>query len=646
MVKDRNDVTATDMWNAMQSLFSVNHTSNTSDVENRGGSEKNTPNSRQRRADKRKQHFADQRAKKKKTRSPSRTSTSSTQHTKHTSTPSVSAPQGAVQSGFSKLSFGAQPREFEPSSLGLKSYTDSKRHGLFGGHPLGRQESLHPVNFGNLQAVTSPTVHKQPRSRRSGLQKSIARKTATLQFRFQGYEIRHHPLTRLMTQVHIVIKDPSGGPAASICPEQLKKLSSEILNGPRYVMGGPGFSKQHGQEQVMALNIPQRASPVVLRSSEFQLGPTSDAHSNLPPFSDLQALFFWTKVQLLDKTSHRLILREFSLFLARDASFQLLLSFVSHLKPSSRRTYTSAIRMFIRGLQEVYPAFEQLHPFTLLARIREGKVTRAHVQAVLTYRMFKDQIDVSTFNVTVAAIKFAWRQACQEELVRSNDVVLSSAISALRKSFDSTPQGGDVFTQTELAAFYEIATELASNLQEELWALTLPWVSRFMLRRSEIIALEREHVHIHEEHLDFTPQEMITVELTQNKSYMYRRQSVSYFLCESSGPYDPRQLCERIAQCHKRGSKSSWFASTTARLSERNYFKFFNRCVAQFKARFPKYAKRRFVFHSLRASEIVELFNRGVHVDIIRQKARHSHWSTTFGSYASKALRFSRPPHL
>ena len=150
---------------------------------------------------------------------------------------------------------------------------------------------------------------------------------------------------------------------------------------------------------------------------------------------------------------------------------------VGHLKPSSRRTYSSSIRMFIKTLCEVHPEFEQLHPFTLLARIREGSVTRTHVQSVLTYRMFHDQIDVSTFGVTVSAIKYAWRQARQEEFVRDEDYALASVIKTLCKSFDSAPKGGDVFTQTELAAFYELALKHASNLQEELWAHSFPWVS-------------------------------------------------------------------------------------------------------------------------------------------------------------------------
>ena len=179
-----------------------------------------------------------------------------------------------------------------------------------------------------------------------------------------------------------------------------------------------------------------------------------------------------------------------------------------------------------------------------------------------------------------------------------------------------------------------------------LWALTFCWASRFMLRHSEIIRLQRAHVHIHQEPLNFEPADMVTVELIENKSYMYRTQSVSYFLSESEGIYDPQNLCDRIFQCHSQGQPSAWFASTTSRLSERSYFKFFNRCVAKFKQQFPAYAAKQFVFHSLRASEIVHLFNRGVQIDIIRQKARHAHWSTTFGSYASKALHLSRPRDL
>ena len=72
----------------------------------------------------------------------------------------------------------------------------------------------------------------------------------------------------------------------------------------------------------------------------------------------------------------------------------------------------------IKGLQALHPdTFEQLHPFTLLALIREGKVTRKQVCAVFTFLMFADQIDVSTFIVTVSVMPFARRQECQEELV-------------------------------------------------------------------------------------------------------------------------------------------------------------------------------------------------------------------------------------
>ena len=124
------------------------------------------------------------------------------------------------------------------------------------------------------------------------------------------------------------------------------------------------------------------------------------------------------------------------------------------------------------------------------------------------------------------------------------------------------------------------------------------------------------------------------------------RRLLKYFLRESKGIYDPKCLCERINQCHDRGQHSEWFASTTSRLSERSYFHFNNKFVEKFKQEFPEYHNKRFVFHSLRASEIVHLFNRGVQIDIIRQKARHAQWSTTFGSYASKALRFSRPLDL
>ena len=161
--------------------------------------------------------------------------------------------------------------------------------------------------------------------------------------------------------------------------------------------------------------------------------------------------------------------------------------------------------------------------------------------------MFQAQIDVSTFGVTVSAVAFAWHRTGREEPTRLSDVVLLNTIKTLHKSLDADPQEGDVFTQKALATSHHppggvVGLSLSMGL---------------MLRHSEIVALEREHVHIHEEYLDFTPHAMIPVELIPDKSFIYRRQSASYFLSESSGIYDPKYLCEEIGPCHNRGSKSS-----------------------------------------------------------------------------------------
>ena len=194
--------------------------------------------------------------------------------------------------------------------------------------------------------------------------------------------------------------------------------------------------------------------------------------------------------------------------------------------------------------------------------------------------------------------------------------------------------------------FFDLATRLAATPREYLWAHSFPFASKFMLRRSEVTRLQRTHVHIHDEPIDFVQQPMITVELQDNKSFAYRTQSVSYVLSESTGQYSPAALSDKIALSHTQGADSQWFFSLTSDFPERPYFAFFDQCIKTFKLENPAYASKRLVFHSLRASEIVELFNAGVHIDIIRRKARHARWSTTFDSYAAKAVALSRPPSL
>ena len=634
MKRHVTSTTATDMWQAFQSQLSPISTNSSSFIEHKD------PAYKKERADKRKelqelmqnprkrQKFGAPQKKQRQTGSPPPNSSKSSNTT-------------------ARLGFSGQPEFSQKSDVTTGDYFRNSFRGFQSSFPVAKSDRVDPINMQTIQLVTSQRHHKTERVMTPGAQKTRRRKKKTLTFRFQGQESFHHPLTKIVSKVHVLVKAPDGGPALKVSAKQVKSLCEEVLTNPAFVVAGPGFSQNYGQEQVAQLQLRNRKLPVVLRSSEYQSAPVNETSRNLPPFSEPQALYFWTQTQLLDKESRMLLLKTFSVFLSLDESFQVVLAFAGCLKPSSRRTYTSSIRMFIQALQSLYPGkFESLHPFTLLKLIRGGQVTRAHVRAVLTYRRLADEIDLSTFNVTVSAVKFAWKQACLEDLIRPQDFQLSSTIKSLRKAFQSSPQGGDVFTQKELHEFFRISAEIAESPQEKLWALTFCWASRFMLRRSEIINLQRNHVHIHQEPLDFELQDMITVELIENKTYMYRTQSVSYFLCESTGPYDPKQLCEAISQCHIQGQHSEWFASTTARLSERQYFKFFNKCVEQFKEKFSAYAKKRFVFHSLRASEIVHLFNRGVQIDVIRQKARHAQWSTTFGSYASKALRFTRPSDL
>ena len=628
----RSVTTATDMWQAFQSHLAPLENNSPSFIEHKD------PKMKRKRREKREEHQAEVKAKRRRT--------GGSRSTKQP-TPAPSPPKPTKPVVNAKVSFSSQPPWHQRSDVTTQSYMKPVFKGFHPSFPVPRDDPANPIRMGQIQLVTSPVAHKVSRQRTSSASKTRKRKTQTLKFRFQGYESFHHPLTKIALQVHLFIKNPDGGPAKTISADQLKMVCKEVLGNPSFVIGGLGYSHQHGREQVAQLQLANRTTPVLLRASEYQTSPVSDQCSNFKPLSEAQALYFWTQTQLLDPESRTLLLKTFSKFLSLDNCFATVLAFAGCLKPSSRRTYASAIRMFIKGLQELYPGeFESLQPFTLLSLMREGKVTRNHVRAVFTYRRLADEIDVSTFGVTVSALKWAWKTACLEDLLRPQDFQLAGVIKSLRKAFASAPQGGDVFTQKELHAFFQVAAETATDLQEQLWALTFCWASKFMLRRSEMIRLERDHVHIHQEPLNFEMEDMITVELVENKSYMYRTQSVSYFLKESKGRYDPANLCDEISKCHRLGRKSEWFASTTSRLSERKYFRFFNKCVEQFQTRFSAYATRRFVFHSLRASEIVELFNKGVQIDIIRQKARHAQWSTTFGSYASKALRLTRANEL
>ena len=129
------------------------------------------------------------------------------------------------------------------------------------------------------------------------------------------------------------------------------------------------------------VKLSERDQPVLYEADEYLTSSRSTKERNFSPFSSSQALYFFTKVRMLTKGSQKVIMKEFSHFLSRDKAFSVVLAFAGTLKPSSRRTYQSVIRMFIQVLDELYPRkFDDLTPFTLLALIRDGVVTREHVR--------------------------------------------------------------------------------------------------------------------------------------------------------------------------------------------------------------------------------------------------------------------------
>ena len=64
----------------------------------------------------------------------------------------------------------------------------------------------------------------------------------------------------------------------------------------------------------------------------------------------------------------------------------------------------------------------------------------------------------------------------------------------------------------------------------------------------------------------------------------------------------------------RRGRDSAWVGSLKRGFSTTKFVNFFNDGVSEFKSEHPAYAQKRLVFDSMRASEMVELFNAGVHM--------------------------------
>ena len=260
--------------------------------------------------------------------------------------------------------------------------------------------------------------------------------------------------------------------------------------------------------------------------------------------------------------------------------------------------------------------------------------------------MLGHAISVRTLNVTVSALKFFWRTILHEELVGPSFVQLENLIKGLRKTFKQDPKGTHVLTAYESKIFFQHALDCAKSKQEKVFALSFPIAMRFMLRISEVHALTTSDVHIHQEFVDFTPLTMITIELKNNKSNHFQIQSVSYPFTKDSDKFSTWNVIHQLKDLRASATSDLFFALSGKDIS-RSHYQFFTKCVKSFKKAHPQeFGKHKLTFHMLRSSEICAQFHEGIQIDIIRTKARHAQWSTTFASYARKSVAIYHDRHL
>ena len=172
-------------------------------------------------------------------------------------------------------------------------------------------------------------------------------------------------------------------------------------------------------------------------------------------------------------------------------------------------------------------------------------MTREHVRQFFVHRMIGHGIKSSTLNVQVAAVEFAGKQATHQPLIASETSLLTGIIKSLRRLYDDDVEGCHVLLKQSYIVF-RLGARKRADASGRAVGVPFPVFKQFMLRRSEIATLQRTHVHMHKEPVDFIPTDMVIVELVENKSYAYRTQSVSYVLSESVGPCGPAAYVTRL----------------------------------------------------------------------------------------------------
>ena len=454
-----------------------------------------------------------------------------------------------------------------------------------------------------------------------------------------------HPLIQFALAVHY-IENTEGEITSEVMQEQVEAIFNKVRARAVTQPNIPPIGGTHGRTDMLTVSGVGQQGKVLYKASEFQTLPKSSKRGSIPPFSPTQAFKFFQICMKISAPVRRQVWQRSAKFLVTDPAYMKIFAFLIPLKASSFGTYSSALRSFCSVLRELHTELANITPFELLELISQRRITRVHVSQVLAYRMLGEAISVRTFNVTVSALKFFWRTILQEELLGPEFIQLENLIKGLRKTFKQDPKGTHVLTALESKVFFQHALDCAKSKQEKVFALSFPIAMRFMLRISEVHALTTSDVHIHEEFTDFTPQTMITIELKKNKSYHFQIQSVSYPFTEDQDKFSTWNVVHQIQKLRK-GAPSNLFFAIKSKDISRAHYQFFTKCVKSFKKAYPKeFGKHKLTFHMLRSSEICAQFHEGIQIDIIRTKARHAEWSTTFASYVRKSLATYRDRHL